>query len=143
LYPYCYPHAGCNIARTEQLHFHQPGAVPGYGIRQASHVHQKPILRTAGPPFEVVSTESGVSSLDVAAACGRPQHGKKQVPYSLRHTYATMSLAEGVSVFQLAANMSTSVEMLEDFYGKKRMRDPRMATEITKSMNAFFNRLDD
>jgi integrase len=58
--------------------------------------------------------------------------GKKRVPYSLRHTYATMRLAEGVSVFQLAANMGTSVEMLEDYYGKKRMRDPRMATELTK-----------
>jgi integrase len=58
--------------------------------------------------------------------------GKKRVPYSLRHTYATMRLAEGVSVFQLAANMGTSVEMLEDFYGKKRMRDPKMATEVTK-----------
>ena len=58
--------------------------------------------------------------------------GKKRVPYSLRHTYATMRLAESVSVFQLAANMGTSVEMLEDFYGKKRMRDPRMATELTK-----------
>ena len=43
-----------------------------------------------------------------------------------------MRIAEGVSVFQLAANMGTSVEMLEDFYGKKRMRDPKMATELTK-----------
>jgi len=58
--------------------------------------------------------------------------GKKRVPYSLRHTYATMRLAEGVNPFQLAANMGTSVEMLEDFYGKKRMRDPKMATEVTK-----------
>jgi integrase len=57
---------------------------------------------------------------------------KKRVPYSLRHTYATMRISEGVSVFQLAANMGTSVEMLEDFYGKKRMRDPKMATEVTK-----------
>ena len=32
---------------------------------------------------------------------------------SLRHTYATMRIAEGVSVFQLAANMGTSVEMLD------------------------------
>jgi hypothetical protein len=31
----------------------------------------------------------------------------------------------GVSVFQLAANMGTSVEMLDDFYGKKRVRDPK------------------
>jgi integrase len=58
--------------------------------------------------------------------------GKKRVPYSLRHTYATMRLAEGVNPFQLAANMGTSVEMLENFYGKKRMRDPKMATEVTK-----------
>ena len=43
-----------------------------------------------------------------------------------------MRLAEGVSAFQLAANMGTSVEMLEEFYGKKRMRNPRMATELTK-----------
>jgi hypothetical protein len=48
------------------------------------------------------------------------------------HTYATMRIFEGVSIFQIAANMGTSVEMLEDFYGKKRMRDPKMATEVTK-----------
>ena len=59
--------------------------------------------------------------------------GKKRTPYSLRHTYATMRLSEGVSVFQLAANMGTSVEMLDDFYGKKRVRDPKMATKLTKT----------
>ena len=57
---------------------------------------------------------------------------QRRVPYSLRHTYATMRISEGVSVFQLAANMGTSVEMIENFYGKKRVRDPKMATEITK-----------
>ena len=35
-------------------------------------------------------------------------------------------------MFQLAANRGTSIEMIEDFYGKKRVRDPKMATEITK-----------
>ena len=45
--------------------------------------------------------------------------------------YATMRFSEGV-VFQLAANMGTLVEMIENFYGKKRMRDPKMATEVTK-----------
>ena len=58
--------------------------------------------------------------------------GKRRVPYSLRHTYATMRISEGVNIFQLAANMGTSVEMIDDFYGKKRMRDPKMATEVTK-----------
>jgi integrase len=62
----------------------------------------------------------------------RGTDGKKRVPYSLRHTYATMRISEGVNVFQLAANMGTSVEMIESFYGKKRMRDPKMATEVTK-----------
>jgi integrase len=63
--------------------------------------------------------------------------GKKRVPYSLRHTYATMRIAEGVSVFQLAANMGTSVEMIEEFYGKKRMRDPKTATEVTKHRRTY------
>lgn len=58
--------------------------------------------------------------------------GKKRVPYSLRHTYATMRISEGVNVYQLAANMGTSVEMLEKFYGKKRMRDPKMASEVAR-----------
>ena len=73
--------------------------------------------------FEQALTEAGVL---------RGSDGKKRVPYSLRHTYATMRISEGVSVFQLAANMGTSVEMIENFYGKKRMRDPKMATEVTK-----------
>jgi hypothetical protein len=49
-----------------------------------------------------------------------------------------MRISEGVSVFQLAANMGTSVEMIENFYGKKRVRDPKMATEITKGSGNNF-----
>lgn len=49
-----------------------------------------------------------------------------------------MRLSEGVSVFQLAANMGTSVEMLDDFSGKKRVRDPKMATELTKTASKSF-----
>jgi integrase len=62
--------------------------------------------------------------------------GKPRVPYSLRHTYATMRLAEGVGVYPLATNMGTSVKMIEDFYGKKRVRDPKMAAELTKLSEA-------
>jgi integrase len=58
--------------------------------------------------------------------------GQKRVIYSLRHTYATMRLQEGVSIFQLAANMGTSVEMIEGYYGKKRTTTAKAATEITK-----------
>src|ERR1700748_2620542 len=56
--------------------------------------------------FEQALDEAGV-------LCG--SDGKKRVPYSLRHTYATTRISEGVSVFQLAANMGTSVEMIESF----------------------------
>jgi integrase len=58
--------------------------------------------------------------------------GQKRVPYSLRHTYATMRLQEGVSVFQLASNMGTSVEMIEAYYGKKRNTTAKAASELTK-----------
>jgi integrase len=83
------------------------------------HPSGKPVWSFKGG-FQRVLREAGVLYAS---------DGKKRVPYSLRHTYATMRLSEGVSVFQLAANMGTSVEMLEDFYGKKRMRDPKSATE--------------
>jgi integrase len=36
--------------------------------------------------------------------------------YDLRHTYATMSLAAGVSLFTLARRMGTSVEMIDRTY---------------------------
>jgi integrase len=64
---------------------------------------------------------------------GRIPDVDDRIPYSLRHTYATMRLAEGVSVFQLAANMGTSADMLEEFYGQKRMPDSKVATEVTKN----------
>jgi integrase len=38
-------------------------------------------------------------------------------PYDLRHTYATMSIAAGVSLFMLARRMGTSVEMIDRTYG--------------------------
>jgi integrase len=37
--------------------------------------------------------------------------------YDLRHTYATMGLAAGVSLFSLARRMGTSVEMIDRTYG--------------------------
>jgi integrase len=38
-------------------------------------------------------------------------------PYDLRHTYATFSLAAGVSLYTLARRMGTSVEMIDRTYG--------------------------
>ena len=80
----------------------------------------------------VASFKKGFEQILGQAGVLYDSDGKRRVPYSLRHTYATMRISEGVSVYQLAANMGTSVEMIENFYGRKRMRDPKMATEVTK-----------
>jgi integrase len=37
--------------------------------------------------------------------------------YQLRHTFATEALAAGVSIFELARVMGTSVEMIDRTYG--------------------------
>ena len=38
-------------------------------------------------------------------------------PYALRHTFASFSIAAGVSLFQLARFMGTSVEQIDRTYG--------------------------
>ncbi len=38
-------------------------------------------------------------------------------PYQLRHTFATESLAAGISIFELARVMGTSVKMIDKTYG--------------------------
>jgi len=44
--------------------------------------------------------------------------GKTRTLYSLRHTYATFALAEGVDIHTLARQMGTSVAMIERHYSK-------------------------
>jgi integrase len=41
----------------------------------------------------------------------------KRVPYALRHTYASLSIAAGVSLFELSRFMGTSPQMLDKTYG--------------------------
>jgi integrase len=43
---------------------------------------------------------------------------KNRTLYSLRHTYATLALVEGISIHELAKQMGTSVAMLEQHYSK-------------------------
>ena len=57
--------------------------------------------------------------------------GKHRTLYSLRHMYATFRLSEEVSLFLLARQMGTSVEMLEQHYGQVVNR--LVATQITKT----------
>ena len=59
--------------------------------------------------------------------------GTKRVIYSLRHSYINNQIANGVDVYLIASNCGTSVQMIEQFYGKSRVRDPRNVDAITGS----------
>ena len=56
--------------------------------------------------------------------------GNPRTIYSLRHTYATFRLQEGVHQYILARNMGTSVAMLEKHYGHT--SNVASAAELTK-----------
>ncbi|MAH74107.1 MAG: hypothetical protein CBC09_08605 [Cellvibrionales bacterium TMED49] len=60
--------------------------------------------------------------------------GDKRTIYSLRHTYATYRINEGVSITDLSNNMGTSVKMIEQHY--YHALNARRAEEITKMKNA-------
>ncbi len=63
-----------------------------------------------------------------------PETGKKRDSYCLRHYYATERLLAGVSVYTLAENMGTSVQMIERHYGH--LKPEMAATELTKENKA-------
>ena len=77
------------------------------------------------------SFKKSFQSLIRAAAVEQDSHGQKRTIYSLRHTYATFRLHEGVHQFTLARNMGTSVAMLEQFYGHT--SNVTSAGELTKT----------
>ncbi len=81
-----------------------------------------------GKPIK--SFRKGFTSLIDTAGVGVDSKGDRRTIYSLRHTYATFRLEEGVSVYTLARNMGTSVAMIERFYGQT--RTPDQAAELTK-----------
>ncbi|WP_395662437.1 tyrosine-type recombinase/integrase [Aestuariivirga sp.] len=77
------------------------------------------------------SFKKGFNSLIKEAGVEYDTNGQRRVIYSLRHTYATFRLQEGVNHYVLARNMGTSVKMLENFYGHTSNR--AMASELTKT----------
>lgn len=82
--------------------------------------HTKPddyvFVRQDGMP--ILRFTNGFNTLLKAANLTLDNYGDKRTPYSLRHSYATFALIEGrVSVYTLAVNMGTSVEMIEKYYG--------------------------
>lgn len=64
--------------------------------------------------------------------CGleKDSFGRARTIYSLRHTYATFRLHEGVNHYTLSRNMGTSVQMLEQYYGHT--SNLTMSEELTK-----------
>lgn len=77
------------------------------------------------------SFKKSFQSLLRAAGVEHDSYGQKRTIYSLRHTYATFRLHEGVHQFILARNMGTSVAMLEQFYGHT--SNVTSAGELTKT----------
>ena len=53
------------------------------------------------------------------AGIERNGYGEKYSLYSLRHFYAVMALRNGVGVFEVARNMGTSVQIIQQYYGKQ------------------------
>ena len=85
------------------------------------------------------SFKKGFQTLTTDAGLAFDTNGQRRVIYSLRHTYATFRLQEGVNHYVLAQNMGTSVKMLEAFYGHTSNR--AMATELMKSSSGTKKKL--
>jgi integrase len=63
-----------------------------------------------------------IDQLDAAlrdAGIEKSSFGEKYSVYSLRHFYAVNALRNGMGVFELARNMGTSVQMIQEYYGKQ------------------------
>jgi integrase len=64
------------------------------------------------------SFESVFRGLLNKAGLRRDESGRFRSLYSLRHTYATMALTEGIDIHTLARQMGTSIAMIERHYSK-------------------------
>ena len=80
---------------------------------------------------EIGSFKKSFQSLLKGCGVEKDSFGRNRTIYSLRHTYATFRLHEGVNHYVLSRNMGTSVKMLEDYYGHT--SNIMMSDELTKS----------
>ncbi|TAF38046.1 MAG: integrase [Alphaproteobacteria bacterium] len=81
---------------------------------------------------EIGTFKKSFAALLKSARVERDTHGQVRTLYSLRHTYATFRLQNGVNHFTLATNMGTSVAMLEQYYGHT--SNIASADELTKRL---------
>jgi integrase len=115
--------------RISELRVSELGKEPSLTECIFCHPNGKPI-HSFKKGFEALIRECGVEF---------DPSGDRRVIYSLRHTYATFRLQEGVNHYALAQNMGTSVKMLEAFYGHTTNRS--MATELMKTSSKKRNLL--
>jgi integrase len=106
--------------RIWELRCQEIGAKPNREEAVFCHKDGKPIH----------SFKKGFNALLKEAGVEYDRSGDRRTVYSLRHTYATFRLHEGVNHYVLARNMGTSVKMLELHYGHTSNR--AMADELTK-----------
>lgn len=74
------------------------------------------------------------------AGVERSSFNEKYTVYSLRHFYAVNTLRNGVGVFEVARNMGTSVQMIQEYYGRQLrllclLRDSATSPRISWSLN--------
>lgn len=86
---------------------------------------------------EVRTFKKSFAALTKGAKVEKDGFGQTRTVYSLRHTYATFRLHEGVNHYALAKNMGTSVAMLERYYGHT--SNVTAADELTKRKQRFGN----
>jgi integrase len=68
---------------------------------------------------QIISLIDQLNSALREAGIERSSFGEKYSAYSLRHFYAVNALRSGVGVFEVARNMGTSVQMIQEYYGKQ------------------------
>jgi integrase len=68
---------------------------------------------------EIISLIDQLNAALQEAGIARSSFGEKYSLYSLRHFYAVNALRNGVGVFEVARNMGTSVEIIQEYYGKQ------------------------
>jgi integrase len=85
--------------------------------RQAADPSEHVFLMPGGTPIITLADQFDAVLKD--AGIMRNSRGEKYTLYSLRHFYAVMSLRRGVSVYTIAKNMGTSVQMIEAYYGRQ------------------------
>ena len=72
------------------------------------------VMRGGG---RIITLIDQFNELLAAAGIVTNSSGKKFTLYSLRHLYAVQALRRGLSIYAVARNMGTSVQMLQQYYG--------------------------